>query len=199
MVVDRLPEQIPSKKFFGEVVPRDALKYLKTLELVFPPFQRPSLRPFKGWEDTLKAVREDLNLANLTVRICFLEGGPHARRQNESLALMMTNKKAKLIYSTYMYIVQPFRQLEGLSRLFVKAAWPWAGTVQGDRRLEEEGKERVEREVEDVEEMLEKLAMGDDYESRMMGKAEMEDDSHASYWKLERDNELYGHLGYMDV
>ena len=189
-VVDRLPEQIPSEKFFREVVPKDALKYIKTLELVFPPFQKPSLRPFKEWEDTLEAVRGDLNLPNLTIRVFFLDGGPQSRRQNESLALMMTNKKAKLIYNTYMYIVQPFRQLEGLRRLFVKAAWPWEWTEQGNRRLEEE-KERVEMEMEDAEEMLERLVMGEEYESGSMGKTEMEEGPNVSLWKMEYDHEFY--------
>ena len=40
-VVHRLTEQILAEKFLREVVPRDALKYVKILELVFPPFQTP--------------------------------------------------------------------------------------------------------------------------------------------------------------
>ena len=37
-VVDRLPEQIYAEKFLREVVPTDIMKYIRTLELVFPPF-----------------------------------------------------------------------------------------------------------------------------------------------------------------
>ena len=40
-VVDRRPEQIYEEKFLREVVPRDALKYVRILDLVFPPFPTP--------------------------------------------------------------------------------------------------------------------------------------------------------------
>lgn len=46
-VVDRLPEQTHAEKFLRKVVPIDAMKYVRTLELVFPPFQTPSISPFK--------------------------------------------------------------------------------------------------------------------------------------------------------
>ena len=46
-VVDRLLEQIHAEKFLREVVPRDAMKYTRILELVFPPFQTLSISPSK--------------------------------------------------------------------------------------------------------------------------------------------------------
>lgn len=151
-MVDGLPEHIYAEKFLREVVPRNALKYVRTFELVFPPFQTPSISPFKEWEDTLKAVREDLSFPKLTIRVCFADKRPYDEpgSQDECFRLLMTKKEAMQIYGSYMRVVKLLRQLEGLGRLFMKVAWPWEWTEQGTWRRHEE-RERVQREVEDAE------------------------------------------------
>ncbi|KAI4234543.1 MAG: hypothetical protein LQ352_008169, partial [Teloschistes flavicans] len=117
-VVDRLPEQIHAEKFLREVVPRDAMKYLRTLELVFPPFQTPSRNHFKEWDDILKAVRENLNLPKLTIRVCFADKRPYDEpgSQDEEFRLVMTKDAAMQIYGSYMRVVKPLGQLEGLGK-----------------------------------------------------------------------------------
>lgn len=186
-VVDRLPEQIHAEKFLREVVARDAMKYVRTLELVFPPFQTPSISPFQEWEDTLKAVREDLNVPKLTIRVCFADKRPYdePESQDEWFRRVMTKKEAMQIYGSYMRVVKPLGQLEGLGRLFVKVAWPWEWTEQGRWRRQEE-RERVQREVEDAEGSIERMVMGEEYESGRVGKGEMG----PSQWML--DGEGYG-------
>ena len=97
-VVDHLPERVHAEKFLRELVPRRAMRHIRTLELVFPPFQTPSTSPFEEWEETLKAVRKHLNLPHLTIRLCFADKGPPCLDEY---------------------------QLDGLRKLFVKVAWPW--------------------------------------------------------------------------
>lgn len=186
-VVDCLPDQIHAEKFLREVVPRDAMKYVRTLELVFPPFRTSSVSPLKEWEDTLKTVRENLNLPKLTIRVCFADKRPYDEpgSQDEKFRLIMTKKKAKQIYSSYMRVVTPLGQLQGLERLFVKLAWPWEWTERGRRRRQED-RDRVQREVEDAEGRIERLVMGEGYESGRVGKGEMG----ASQWML--NGEGYG-------
>lgn len=186
-VVDRLPEQIHAEKFLREMVPRDAMKYVRTLELVFPPFQTPSISPFEGWEDILKAVRGDLNSPNLTIRVCFADKRPYDEpgSRDERFRRIMTKKEAMQIYGSYMRVVKPLGQLEGLGRLFVEVAWPWEWTAQGKWRRQKE-RERVQREVEDAEGRIEWMVMGKEYESGRVGKGEMG----ASQWML--DGEGYG-------
>ncbi|KAL8790174.1 MAG: hypothetical protein Q9195_006501 [Heterodermia aff. obscurata] len=186
-VVDRLPEQIHAEKFLKEMVPRDAMKYLRTLELVFPPFQTPSISPFKEWEDTLEAVRENLNVPKLTIRVCFADERPYREpgSQDEKFRLIMTKKEAVQIFGSYLRIVTPLRQLEGLGRLFVKIAWPWEWTEQGRWRRQQK-RDRVQREVENAEWRIERIVMGEEYESGGVGKGKMG----ASQWML--DGEGYG-------
>lgn len=105
-VVDRLLEQIHAEKFLREVVPRDTMKYVRTLELVFPPFQTPLISPFKAWEDALKAVREDLNFSKLTIRVCFADKRPYDEpgSQDKWFRMVMTKKEAMQIHSSYMRV-----------------------------------------------------------------------------------------------
>ena len=185
-VVDRLPEQIHAEKFLREVVPRDAMKFVRTLELVFPPFDTPSTSPFKEWEDTLKAVRENLNCPKMTIRVCFADKMPYDApwKQGKWFRRTMTKKEAIQIYGSYIRIIKPLEQLEGLGRLFVRAAWPWHWTERGQWRISEE-REKVMSDVRYMEKKLEGIVMGDDYDSWRVGKAEMK----PSQWM---DNGGYG-------
>lgn len=172
-VVDRLPEQIHAEKFLREVVPMDAMKYVRTLELVFPPFRTPSISsPYKEWEDTLKAVRGDLNLPKLTIRVCFADKRPYdepGSSQDEPFRPIMPMKDSMHIYASHVRVLRPLGQLEGLGRFFVKVAWPWEWTKRGRWRRREE-REGVQRGVEDAEGRIERFVMGEGYESGMAGK-----------------------------
>ena len=82
------------------------------------------INPYEECEDTLKAVREDLNFPKLTTRANFEDKRPHDEpgSQDEWFRLLMTKKEAMQIYGSYIRVVEPLRQLEGLGRLFVKVA-----------------------------------------------------------------------------
>ena len=162
-VVDRLPEQIHEEKIVRKVMNSNEFKYFMTLYLVLPQIQTPSISPFSEWEDTLKAVREDLNFPKLTIRVCFADKRPYDEpgSQDGWFRLTMTKKEAMQIYSSYMRVVKPLGQLEGLGRLFVKVAWPWEWTEHGRWRIQEE-RERVQRELEDAEGRIERMVMGEE-------------------------------------
>lgn len=146
---------------------------VRTLELVFPPFRTPSISsPYKEWEDTLKAVRGDLNLPKLTIRVCFADKRPYdepGSSQDEPFRPIMPMKDAMHIYASYGRVVKQLGQLEGLGRFFVKVAWPWEWTKRGRWRRREE-REGVQRGVEDAEGRIERFVMGEGYESGMAGK-----------------------------
>ena len=89
------------------------------------------------------------------------------------------------IYTSYVRLVQPLSELKGLSKLFVHVAWPWEWTEKGKWRRREQGA-AVEREVWYLEGRLERMVMGQKYESKKVGKAELG----KSQWK---DDELGGY------
>ena len=179
-VIDCLPEQIHAEKFLRELVPKDARRHLRILELVFPPFQTPSESYFKEWRNTLKAVREDLNLPKLTIKVCFAEKRPD---DNTVYRPTMTKQGLLKISETYLRVLIPLQQLKGLGRIFVKLPWAWEWTEVARRRGRREGGQRKRLQLESAEDWLERMVMGFDneYDSGKLGKGEMVE----SQWNME--------------
>ena len=176
-VVDRSPERMHAAAFLTQVVPRGALRHLRFLEVVFPPFRTPWMLAHEPaywqWQDAIGIVRDHLTLPTLTLRVYFADKPPYDHPSSDSpFRDTMTKERAIEIYKSYMRVVMPLQGLTGLSKLFVHVAWPWEWTERGRwRRRGERGV--VEREVSDVEERLERMVMGKDYESERMGKGEL--------------------------
>ena len=173
-VVSHLPERFHAEKFLRQVVPRDAMKSLRILEIVIPPFQKPTTGLFREWENTLIAVREELNVAKLTILVSFAEKGQYDDQGSleASFRRNMTHAEAIEIYDSCMRIVKPLRQLEGLGRLFIKLTWPWGWTEWGMWRRQWE-RETVLREIKDEEQKIERVVMGERYDSEWEGKEKM--------------------------
>lgn len=168
-IVDRSPERMPAAIFLTQVVPRGALRHLRFLEVVFPPFRTPwmlSHEPaYQQWQEAIEMVRDHLTLPALTLRVYFADKESYDNSPNSSFRDEMTKEQAMEIYKSYMRIMMPLQELKGLSKLFVHVAWPW----QWRRRLQ---KEAVQREVRDVEVRLERIVMGVGYENERVGKRE---------------------------
>ena len=176
-IVDRSPERMPAATFLTQVVPRGALRHLRFLEGVLPPFRTPWMLAhepaYRQWQEAIGIVCDHLTLPALTLRVYFADKRPYDDPSSDSpFRDTMTKAQAMEIYVSYMRILMPLQGLKGLSKLFVHVAWPWEWTERGRwRRREERG--AVEREVRDVEGRLEKMIMGKGYESERMGKEEL--------------------------
>ena len=175
-VVDRSPERTPAAMFLTQVVPRNALRHLRFLEVVFPPFRTPWMLAhepaYQQWQEAIEMMRDHLNLPVLTIRVYFADRLPYDHHSEPSFRDTMTKDQAMEIYKSYMRIVMPLQGLKGLSKLFVHVAWPWEWTQRGQwrRRVHEDA---VEREVRDVEARLERIVMGVGYENERAGKGEL--------------------------
>ena len=173
-VVDRSPERMPAAIFLMQVVPRDTLRHLRFLEVVFPPFRTPwmlSHEPaYQQWQDAIEMVRDHVTLPALILRIYFADKVYYADSPI-SFRVEMTKEQAMEVYESYMRIMMPLQELKGLSKLFVHVAWPWNWTVRGQWRRRMQTK-AVQREVRDVEVRLERIVMGVGYENERAGKRE---------------------------
>ncbi|KAK0516830.1 hypothetical protein JMJ35_001433 [Cladonia borealis] len=176
-IVDRTPERMPATDFLTQVVPRGALRHLRFLEVVFPPFRTPWMLAhepaFKQWQQAIEIVRDHLTLPALTLRVCFADKSPYDFPYNPPFRTTINNKEGAMeIWVSYMRIMYPLRGLKGLSKLFVHAAWPYEWTERGNWRRREQ-RAAVQREVRDVEARLERMVMGEEYESESMGKRQL--------------------------
>lgn len=176
IIVNCTPEQIPAAIFLTQVVPRAALRHLRFLEVVFPPFRTPWMLAhepaFQQWKQAIEIVRDHLTLPALTLRVYFAERYHYFSISEPPFRNPMNKEGAIEIWVSYMRIMYPLRGLKGLSKLFVHAAWPYEWTERGNwRRINQ--RDAVKREIWDVEARLERMIMGEEYESERVGKGEL--------------------------
>lgn len=189
-VVDCSPERMHAATFLTQVVPRSALRHLRFLEVVFPPFRTPWMLAhepaYRQWQEAIAIVRDHLTLPALTLRVYFADKLPYDHPSSDSpFRETLTKAQAMEIYTSYVRLVQPLQELKGLRKLFVHVAWPWEWTERGRWRRREQGA-TVEKEVWDFERRLERMVMGQEYESKKVGKGELG----KSQWK---DDEFGGY------
>ena len=175
-VVDRSPERMHAANFLTQVVPRGALRHLRFLEVVFPPFRTPWMLAhepaYQQWQEAIAIVRDHLTLPALTLRVYFADKRSYEYPPGPPFRDTMTKEQAMEIYKSYMRVMMPLQGLKGLSKLFVHVAWPWQWTERGRRRIIEQN-DVVRREVRDVEARLERMVMGVGYESERVGKGKL--------------------------
>ena len=101
--VDRSPERMPAAIFLTWVVPRGALRHLRFLEVVFPPFRTPwmlSHEPaYQQWQEAIEMVRDHLTLPALTLRVYFAEKLYYDISPNNSFRDEMTKEQVMEITS----------------------------------------------------------------------------------------------------
>lgn len=93
------------------------------------------------------------------------------------------------IVSMYQRILTPLSQLTKLGRFFIDAAWPWAWTRDGFN-LVNNNPDLVEIDKRQIEQGLEKLIMGDDYDGAAAGKADEEKSQWFKFLKHPYENFL---------
>ena len=175
-VADRSPERMHAANFLTQVVPRGALRHLRFLEVVFPPFRTPWMLAhepaYQQWQEAIEIVRDHLTLPVLTLRVYFADKRSYDHPPGPPFRDTMTKERAMEIYKSYVRVLMPLQGLKGLSKLFVHVAWPWQWTERGSRRRIEQN-DAVRREVRDVEARLERMVMGVSYESDRVGKGKL--------------------------
>ena len=76
-IVDRSPERMHAATFLTQVVPRVALRHLRLLEVVFPPFRTPWMLThepaYQQWQEAIEVLQDHLTLPTLTLRIYFAD------------------------------------------------------------------------------------------------------------------------------
>ncbi len=175
-IVDHSPERMHAANFLTQVVPRCALRHLRSLEVVFPPFRTPWMLAhepaYQQWQEAIEIVRDHLTLPVLTLRVYFADRRSYDRHPGPPFRKTMTKEQAMEIYKSYMRVLMPLQGLKGLSKLFVYVAWPWQWTERGGRRRIAQN-DAVKREIRDVEVRLERMVMGVGYESDRAGKGKL--------------------------
>lgn len=173
--VSTSPTRLPISMFLTEVIPKEALRFLRFLEIVFPAFGE--LEPcafcpsesleWHDWIQTLESVKDKLDLPKLTIRAHFAwwlpAGGVGGFASAPPYRAHMTEAQSQAIQQSYSDTLTPLRTLRGLSRFFAHLPDPteW---VEGPGRGDEGGMPVLEQKIE-------RMVMSDEYDSAAAGKA----------------------------
>lgn len=171
-------ERFEASIFWQDIIPAHFLPRLRFLEIVFPPLDEDYFSPrgpsLHDWDNTMNNIKNKLDLPNLKLHIYFADfyDASYASSFRKKLA---RKEGLTRVASAYMRIIHPLERLKanGLSQLFVHAAWPWSWTEEG-RNTRIWKKHIVENDISVIERRLERRVMGEEYDSVRLGKNELE-------------------------
>ena len=169
---DKTPNRLEISAFLKDVVPSNALRLLRFLEVVIPPFEEDYLRPhepaYQDWLQTIDRIGEQLCLPMLTVRVYMAEYLPRDG-ETTTFRAKMTKEQVMTIIKMYARTLGPLSKLRGLRRFFVHLAWPFTWTRAGRQRRRHDP-ESVQEQIRISEQRIERLVMGDGYDSSLLQK-----------------------------
>ena len=176
------PDRVEASLFLARV-PSYVVRYLRSVEIVFPAFEEDYLRSdekgYQDWLNTIDYIAKHANLSELSLTIYMSdihEGTLIPFRSG-------LNREQKLtILRMYGRTLRPLARLRGLRDLFIHLTWPV------DRQkwpVSDKEWEFRARETRKMEQKLEQLAMGDDYDSISRGKH----DRHSEWRRSEQQHD----------
>lgn len=151
------PPRLPVSKFLRDVVPEDALRHMRHLEVVFTPFEDRNPSPYcalgspchADWLDTLITLKDKLTLSALTIDIHF----KHLISPLAPLDKRQFSERHFATKAVFMRVIGPMRHWRGLARFFM-------------RLVSSPSKPYLP----DWEKEIEKAVMGPDYDAVAVGK-----------------------------
>ncbi|KAI4867002.1 hypothetical protein F4820DRAFT_415137 [Hypoxylon rubiginosum] len=169
------------------------LRYLRSLELVLPaviPASCPEISSslYLDWRSAISHLKAHANLANLTVVVhTSLSVSRHLLARN-----MPSDLTAESTLEARARLLTPLQALRQMKRFFVYLEWSWHWTPSYLESLRMGGRVNHEREhglVVEMETWLERVVMGNSYDSLAVGKA---DEEPSDWARFELDK--YGYM-----
>ena len=193
--VESSPPRLPISIYLSDIVPEDALQFLRKIEIVFPAlgekilFTSYCLSRSAEWEDwvqTLDAVRARLDLRKLTITTHFASWRATSAPIIPRWRYEMLPSEAEDFKACYTRVLTPIMRLQGLRRFFVylpypgswKSPFPPEGVSAGTGRLES------------LEEAIERSVMGPEYD------ADLAENKHLERCRWMEDAYNYDFPGY---
>ncbi|KAI1412061.1 hypothetical protein F5Y13DRAFT_200393 [Hypoxylon sp. FL1857] len=169
--------RLDASRFITRQLQPDILHRLHHLEIVFPPFdpalftRDPSPPYLLDWTFAVDHLKAHANVANLTIVIhmTFANSIKDGSRAFYRESRWRDNDIASVV-RTHARFLEPLQALRQMKRLFVYLEWPWhwSGMKYGNGIASKTCKNCR---VDEMEKWLERMVMGDDYDSSVVGKA----------------------------
>jgi hypothetical protein len=162
--VGSTPARLEISIFLRETVPCKALQFLRSVEIVFPPFHDDYLRPhelgYQDWLQTIELMAEVLTLPLLTLRVFMADNIQYLGFKSD-FRTSLTQDDGFTILEMYFRTLGCLSKLreKGLNRFLANLAWPWAhksSVLRNPSRLLEQSTNLGKR--------LETYVIGDGYD-----------------------------------
>ncbi|KAI0844308.1 hypothetical protein F5Y00DRAFT_249044, partial [Daldinia vernicosa] len=187
-----LRRRLDISRFFTRHMEPGILSHLRSVELVFPGFStgdffcpQPTDPICADWQFAIDNLRAHANLNAMTLivhmRLWFGPTDSYVRAiDNRSLFhhyLDSCYRMPILVFKAHKAFLKPLKALRdgGLQRLFIFLEWDWHWSPSrgcAPHCLDCQDRDGLSDYVDDMEVSLEKEVMGDDYDSRAVGKME---------------------------
>jgi hypothetical protein len=122
---ENTPGRLEASIFLRDVVPYLALRFLRFLEVVFPPFDDHYLRPqepsYQDWLEMIDYVKNELTLPRLTLRVYMADHHPSGQGVTP-FCQKITKEQGTTILKTYIRILSLLSTLGGLNKFFAHLA-----------------------------------------------------------------------------
>ena len=179
--LDKTLSRLPASVFLRDIVPRDALRFLRILEIALPSFDEDYVQlqksTYEDWLHTIDLVKTSLDLPRLTISVHFAQEG--------ILPFRKTREQCISLCSAYSRVIKPLSRLQGLSRCFVHITWPYPWTLEQRPRPNGTPASTREKALE-IEQYFERFIMGGNYDSTVLGKTEAK----SCQWQKQIDESL---------
>ena len=191
------PTRLPASVFLADVVPKEHLKDLRSLDLVLPSLGKidkycPSNSQARmDWIRTLDGVIQELDLSKLVIRVtfaCWHPGSSAGYGTFEEVIPKYRRSRGEehfqLVRQSYIDTVDLLARFQGLKGFFVHLPHPYEYsrayyddmTGHGWEHTCRKRDERLQ-EMEVLASQIEKGVMGNDYDARLAGKADLQNAS----------------------
>ncbi|TVY59259.1 hypothetical protein LCER1_G000480 [Lachnellula cervina] len=180
--VDASPDRLEALIFFKDFLRPTAQLFLRSLEIVFPPFNDDYLRSddpaYQQWLQVIEHMCQ-LNLPGLSLSIVMADG-PYDRSHEKQFRFPITKDQARTVFRMYLRTLSPLSKLRdnGLQFFFAALTSPYSWDAlfllydDLDNPVSQTRSRAVEKQISGLTRRVERDVMGQDYDSsRFQGKA----------------------------
>ena len=171
-IAETTPERLEASVFLTDVVPFTSLCWLRSVELVFPPFEDDYLRAtepaYSDWLRTLDYVKHELNtpMMDLQMHMADAEVSNGTIVGGRIYHPNYTKQHFEKVITMYVRLLDTFRRLDGFkcftTYLALPSGWKQAGYHRW--KVSEELWEAYERQRVHMQEILGRRVLGENYD-----------------------------------
>ena len=175
-IAEGTPRRLEASIFLINVVPFTSLRYLRSIELVFPPFEKDYLRAtdpaYSDWLQTINHVKKELCTPMLNLHVHMADPQTENGRIVGGLTyrLNLNQEQTQVIIAMYIRTLKTFPPLDRFKTFTMHLVVPWSWDRTGYHRSErsQETMEAYEKKRLHIEKIVGRSIVGENIDQVLM-------------------------------